>query len=164
MTIEKKTRQQRGCDDWYVHRKGRITASIMGSVLKCNMEKLSDDNFIMKKVQCSSENIFSTKATEYGKAMESVARNQYCQMYSKSHSKSEVLNAGLCISPKHPFIAASPDGFVKSQCCGEGLVEIKCTFTHQHKKFRKKWVRTPKWPSKNVCPWACPQFICINFA
>ena len=66
-SIEKKTRQQSGCDDWYVHRKGRITASVMGSVLNCNMEKLSDDNYIVKKVQCSSENVSQPKQQNMAK-------------------------------------------------------------------------------------------------
>jgi hypothetical protein len=39
----------------------------------------------------------------------------------------------LSISPACPIIAASPDGHAKCLCCGEGLLEIKCTYTYQHK-------------------------------
>ncbi|KAK3086590.1 hypothetical protein FSP39_020732 [Pinctada imbricata] len=130
--IEQQTREQSDSDIWYSFRKGRITASIMGSVLNCNIERLSPDNYIVRKIQ-GTNNFFSTKATDYGKAMENVARSQYSKKYCESHIKSQVSHVGLCISPKQPFIAASPDGLVRCQCCGEGLLEIKCTFTHQHK-------------------------------
>ncbi|XP_061190721.1 uncharacterized protein LOC133198720 isoform X1 [Saccostrea echinata] len=130
--IESITKEQIDDPMWHEYRKGRITASIMGSVLKCNMERLNENNYIVKKIQ-SSATFFSTQATDYGKSMEGVARNQYTEQYIKSHQKAEILKAGLSISPACPIIAASPDGYVKCLCGGEGLLEIKCTYTHQHK-------------------------------
>lgn len=37
-------------------------------------------------------------------------------------------SAGFRISPLHPFIGASPDGYV-SCSCGSGVIEIKCPFS-----------------------------------
>lgn len=34
----------------------------------------------------------------------------------------------MIISEEYPFIAATPDGFRQCACCGEGVVEIKCSF------------------------------------
>jgi len=36
--------------------------------------------------------------------------------------------AGLFISEEAPYIAASPDGITKCDCCGCEVVEIKCPF------------------------------------
>ena len=64
--IEKQTKEQTDCDMWFVFRKGRLTASIMGSILNCNLERLSSDNYIVKTIQ-GGNRFFSTKATDYGK-------------------------------------------------------------------------------------------------
>lgn len=45
------------------------------------------------------------------------------------HENFTITRCGLCINSEYPYIGASPDGFVKCDCCGEGLVEIKCPFT-----------------------------------
>ena len=37
--------------------------------------------------------------------------------------------AGLVVLPGKPFVAASPDLMIKCECCGEGLVEIKCPYS-----------------------------------
>lgn len=36
--------------------------------------------------------------------------------------------AGLHLNPKYPFLGASPDGLVCCDCCGTGVLEIKCPF------------------------------------
>ena len=33
------------------------------------------------------------------------------------------------INPQYPHLGASPDGFIKCSCCGEGVIEIKCPFS-----------------------------------
>lgn len=73
--IENLTKDQTDSAMWYKYRKGRITASVMGSVYKCRIENLATENYIVKKIFGSSS--FSSAATEYGKAMESVALQQY---------------------------------------------------------------------------------------
>ena len=38
---------------------------------------------------------------------------------------------GLHIDTDHPYLAATPDGIVSCDCCGTGLLEIKCPFKHK---------------------------------
>ncbi|XP_062620989.1 uncharacterized protein LOC134282605 [Saccostrea cucullata] len=128
--IENLTKDQTDNAMWYKYRKGRITASVMGSVYKCRIENLATENYIVKKIFGRSS--FSSAATEYGKAMESVALQQYFFQYSKDHSKAQIMKSGLVISENYPFIGASPDSLISCQCCGNGIVEIKCSYTHQH--------------------------------
>ena len=36
------------------------------------------------------------------------------------------------IDHRNPCLGASADGIVRCECCGEGVIEIKCPFTHKH--------------------------------
>ena len=38
----------------------------------------------------------------------------------------------MVINPKWPVIGASPDGVVNCTCCGKGVLEIKCPYSHQN--------------------------------
>ena len=37
--------------------------------------------------------------------------------------------AGFVINPLYPYFGATPDGFVYYDCCGYGVLEIKCPFS-----------------------------------
>ena len=50
-------------------------------------------------------------------------------MMSTSHAKFECISAGLVINPLYPHLGASPDGFTQCECCGKGVLEIKCPFS-----------------------------------
>ena len=41
----------------------------------------------------------------------------------------EVDSAGLFVNPESPHLGASPDALICCQCCGEGLLEIKCPYS-----------------------------------
>ena len=112
--IEAITRDQSESDLWFKYRKGRVTASVMHSVLHCNLERLNQNNYIVLRIQGKDSAFFSTEATEYGKQMEHVARNQYMGLYKVEHTKGNVFPAGLTISHKYPYLTASPDGNVNA--------------------------------------------------
>lgn len=130
--VEKQTRGQADNDIWFQQRKGRITASVSSSVLRCKIEKLNATNYIYKQVMGTSVS-FKTNATEYGKNMEKVAIRLYIDNIKSQHKKFVYSECGLFISKDAPYIAASPDGKIQCDCCGTGLVEVKCSFTHQNK-------------------------------
>lgn len=48
------------------------------------------------------------------------------------HEKANLDPSGLHVDEIHPFLGASPDGLISCKCCGEGLIEIKCTYMHQN--------------------------------
>jgi putative phage-type endonuclease len=69
-------------------------------------------------------------ATQWGVTHEDEAREDFERMTGK-----EVVNASFCIHPLHPWIGASPDGFVDV----DDLLEIKCPFgirDHQNPTFK----------------------------
>eukprot|EP00117_Sycon_ciliatum_P010698 scpid19210/ scgid0645/ len=70
-------------------------------------------------------------STRWGQEHEGPARERYTAMISANHMNFEVSDSGLVISKELPFIAASPDGIVQCDCCGSGLVEVKCPYTHR---------------------------------
>ena len=43
-------------------------------------------------------------------------------------------DCGLFIHPKHSYIGASPDACLTCDCCGEGILEIKCPYCHRNDK------------------------------
>ncbi|XP_060594190.1 uncharacterized protein LOC132748587 [Ruditapes philippinarum] len=53
----------------------------------------------------------------------------------QTHTNLLIQQSGLWINPKYPFIGASPDGLVSCDCCGEGVVEIKCPYCAKGKKL-----------------------------
>lgn len=42
-----------------------------------------------------------------------------------------MLECGFFIEKDHPYVGATPDGIVKCDCWGKGLLEIKCPFCLQ---------------------------------
>ena len=50
----------------------------------------------------------------------------YTQQQSLKHKNLVVSDAGLLISLDRPYIGASPDGIVSCDCCGKGVVDVKC--------------------------------------
>ena len=47
-----------------------------------------------------------------------------------SHRGFVCTDSRLVISTTHPFIGASPDGNIHCECCGPGVLEIKCPMTN----------------------------------
>ncbi len=43
--------------------------------------------------------------------------------------------SGIVINSSCPHMSASPDGIVNCDCCGEGVIEIKCPYSCVDKSF-----------------------------
>ncbi|XP_050063336.1 uncharacterized protein LOC126552669, partial [Aphis gossypii] len=112
-TLEIRTKRQNQCEEWYIERKKRLTASIFGKICKLR-EKTS-------RVKTVNDILFGTftgnAATRYGIANEVVAKEQL-----EERLKKKILPSGLIVDIKLPFLAASPDGIIED----DSLVEIKC--------------------------------------
>ena len=70
-----------------------------------------------------------TAAMKHGKALEPHAKSFYLSIAKKSHRKLKSAETGLVIMDQKPFIGVSPDLEVDCECCGKGLVEIKCPYS-----------------------------------
>lgn len=79
----------------------------------------------------SSSVPLSTPAIKYGKEHEAIARLLYQENYKKEHIKAHIVESGLHVSKQYPYMGVSPDGLVQCKCCGNRLLEIKCTYTHK---------------------------------
>ncbi|XP_062577470.1 uncharacterized protein LOC134239315 [Saccostrea cucullata] len=133
--IEEVTVGQNQNFEWFEHRKGRITASLFSSV-KCFRFTDNTENYISKQIMGKTTNRCSPSMS-FGSLNEPVARHQYFEQYKQSHKHAEIRLCGLFIDPDAPYLGASPDGIVKCKCCGEGLLEVKCSFVHQNKTPRE---------------------------
>ena len=120
------TKQQRKCKEWYNLRVGRITASVMKTVCVGTVDKPALST--VKQI-CGTGTKFTNKATKWGCDHESTATEAFILHMKKQHTNFVYEEAGLFISKEHPHIGASPDGLVKCDCCGEGVLEIKCPYS-----------------------------------
>ena len=70
----------------------------------------------------------------YGCEHESMARKDFVTMrHDQRHINFRCSEAGFHLSKQNAFIGASPDGIISCDCCGEGLLEIKCPYTYCNK-------------------------------
>ena len=133
--IEEATVGQNENPEWFEHRKGRITASIFSSVKHFRFTECPE-NYISKQIMGKATQR-STPSMSFGTLNEPVARHQYFESYKQHHRQAEIKMCGLFIDNKAPYLGASPDALVKCKCCGQGLLEVKCSFTHQKKEPRE---------------------------
>lgn len=127
--IEADTRGQATSASWLGQRYGRITASKFYSVTTKTetLQAKGEANceYLLKTLMPSGPT-FTSEDMKYGSLHEEDARKAYQQyMESQGHILT-VQPCGLFVSTESPVLGASPDGLVHCECCGEGLVEIKC--------------------------------------
>ncbi|XP_033635927.1 uncharacterized protein LOC117296930 [Asterias rubens] len=67
--------------------------------------------------------------TSWGCDHERTAREAYFKVTASKHSSFSINDAGLFINPDTPFIGATPDGLVHCDCCGDGVLEVKCPYS-----------------------------------
>ena len=123
------TKIQRNNETWYLHRAGRITASISKVASNVKIEKPSP-SFLNTVMQYSKP--IDVAATRYGNKTEHVARKEYMQLVHKSHKNLTLSLTGLHIDEENPCLGASPDGIIQCDCHDRGVLEIKCPFKHKN--------------------------------
>ena len=75
------------------------------------------------------KDISNIPAIKWGIDNEDKAREACVMKMSSSHNEFTCSPAGLVITPQYPYLGASPDGFTQCECCGDGIIEIKCPFS-----------------------------------
>ena len=70
-------------------------------------------------------------ALDWGIKNEATARKAYLQRAKETHTNLKFQPAGLHMDIQHPHLGASPDGLIECECCGAGLIEIKCPFKYR---------------------------------
>ena len=134
MQIEKLTVGQSENPEWLRARRGRITASNFGVVSK-RMETLRNPQSNRSKDPVPLVSTLmgynppnpSLAPLKYGREMEGKALLRYVSHQCEfGHVNITTKRVGLVISNAHVFLGASPDSFVSCDCCGDGIVEVKC--------------------------------------
>ena len=121
---------------WHDFRVGRVTASVMKQV--CSTDPANPSQGLIMALCYPETKQFSTDATKWGENNEKRARGQFMDTlkHKNEHVNIDVMDCGLHICEDKPFIAASPDGIVECDCCGQSVVEIKCPYNHRDKSLK----------------------------
>ncbi|GFQ92169.1 uncharacterized protein LOC106177314 [Trichonephila clavata] len=117
--IELSTRDQASSAMWNHQRKGRVTSSLFGKILRCKTGQKGLVDQIFGKS-------FSNAAIDWGKSQEAVAKQQFLSYLSDQHVNGMLLPCGLLVDKENIFLGATPDGLVMCDCCVTALLEIKC--------------------------------------
>lgn len=124
--IEMETRKQSKCNEWFLYRTGRITASRAKAA--CHVKRLDSNISLVRALCYPRKNTFKSSATQWGCDHEKEALKKYCSIMEGAHERFTLIQCGLFIHPLKPFLAASPDALVSCDCCGKGTVEVKCPY------------------------------------
>ena len=62
---------------------------------------------------------------------ESIARQEYVDRVQDVHDGFCFHSTDLHVNPEYPHLGATPDCSISCQCCGDGLVEIKCPYKYR---------------------------------
>lgn len=124
--IFNETKQQHTCPLWKQQRVGALTASTLHGAARYKHN--DPDNYIVRKIMGQID-FGGNRVTDYGLKYEAVARKLYEEAMNSKHQHLMVKCSGLFISKDNPLVRASPDALVSCQCCGKGLLEIKCPFS-----------------------------------
>ena len=109
---------------WFQHRIDCVTASKFYAVKHASLDPTPGSviNNSMERNLLSNYEL----AIQWGITHEDVAREAYLELASEKHTNLQCSAAGLHVNPNFPHFDASPDGLIICDCCGEGLIEIKC--------------------------------------
>ena len=120
---EEATKDQANSKVWFQLRAGRVTASNLKAVCSTKPEKPSVS--LVMTICYPELKKFRSSATTWGCKHEVTGRKVYNNIQSQNHDGFSLSASGLHISLEEGFMAASPDGLVTCNCCGDGICEIK---------------------------------------
>ena len=67
---------------------------------------------------------------QYGTDHDAEARNMHTVKQKRQLKNFTCRQSGVLIDNKNPFLGASADGIGYCECCGNGVLEIKCPYTN----------------------------------
>lgn len=125
--IEETTKDQAKSKIWFQQRAGRVTASKMKAAVHTDITQPAPS--LIKGICHPWSYKFESSATAWGCDHEKTARDAYIVEVSSNHTEFSVSSSGLVIHTSYPYMAASPDGIIRCECCGLGVLEVKCPFS-----------------------------------
>jgi hypothetical protein len=145
--VNLETKKQWKCKQWYVHKRGFITASKAKSVYtrQISVEKNHETNVSTLVKSIADYNVpYPMKQhiaeepknpLEWGLKHEDSAREAYYRIEASKHQQPSLLSKGFMISRNKPFLGGSPDNITHCKCtppCKSIVVEYKCPWSHKN--------------------------------
>lgn len=153
--VEQFTRDQYKSQLWNWVRIGRVTASILKTVVHTSNEVPPPKLSTLRGI-CHPDVVrFETPATLYGRRNEPLARQYLSNVWKNDHQNGRIVECGIFLSADHPYMAASPDAIGSCGCCGRFSVEIKCPFRISPKSDLDKQLSLTDYSNK---PDSCVRF------
>lgn len=98
------------------------------------MAKYTERSYLtshLKSVMHYSAPSPNISALRWGCEKEETAIADYTSTMACSHTNLKLEWCGLVVNPKHPHLGASRDGLTSCDCCGNGLLKVKCPFKYK---------------------------------
>ena len=131
--LEESTRLQSQSKLWFDHRAGRITASKFSAISKASLNP-PPASLVKEIMGEKGVNVQGVPALDWGKKKEDTARKEYLKKAEETHVSFNYRSAGFHVNIQYPHLGATPDGVIECECCGAGIIEIKCPYKYrQHK-------------------------------
>ena len=134
--LKTKTLRQSENQEWFEHRIGRLTASKFHRIFTRvkTVQKVDTDTARVLCKPLTAEIMgynkkINTYALKHGLSLEPHAKKYYISLAKKQHNQLNTKESGLIICEEYPYIGASPDLEIECECCGKGLLEIKCPYS-----------------------------------
>ena len=105
--VENDTRCQAKGSSFYLHRAGRIGASLCCAASQTNPSQPAPS--LIKTICYPKLFSFSTPATKHGNKYEKMAIDAFVNYMSREHRGFKAVNCGLFINKDYPFLHATPD-------------------------------------------------------
>jgi len=142
--IESVTKGQSENTAWFQFRKETITAS-KSHEIKTKMEKFitGKGGYVNMWSLCQKISGLDIPVLKYGREMEKHALNAFFDIFKQEHKNPKLINCGLFLDDKHPFIGASPDGIIECTCHGRASFEIKGPYSISHKSPTDPDIKLP---------------------
>ena len=128
--LEAATRKQTLSKLWFRY---RVTASKFKAAAHTDLTQPSQS--LIKSICYPECYRFTTKATKWGCEHEKTARETYFAKIQNDHENLTISDSGLVVHERYPYLGATPDGCISCDCCGFGVLEIKCPFSCTDKSF-----------------------------
>ena len=138
--LEQDTTKQAECDRWKTQRVGRITGSIahrvktkVSTLLNINCNRSKDTSALVSTILGKNVVDPNLPNLKYGRQMEGEAIQAYkVHQQRLGHKNVQVQKCGLVVLSEKTYIGASPDGRITCDCCGSGVLEVKCPISIAH--------------------------------
>ena len=118
------TRHQAHSKVWFQQRTGRVTASRLKSAVCTNV--MQPQQYLIKVVCYLESACFKSNATTWDCQHEEEVCREYESMAQSHHIDFSISKSGSVVPESYRFMSASPDGIIDCECCGHGVLELKC--------------------------------------